>query len=310
MSLPSPEKLLPLIRRGAKHRQQERADVPEYTQIAEFIGEALALSDSQALEKLESRIRNEAPEGLAWYLDILRTFSGTVRDSVSVHHVMFIPLISEKPIEHELVLGSARHELEGQLEHALDLGHGSVKLLKSATPLAVIERTTPLAWRALAEGEPSAAASFEGHPLGACGGALIGVWTVAHEDKARLSRKLMHALNRTPELDAWRLRTQGILQTRSMDSRFMVYPVFQLQDFFTGFRRIRLSLDLERALRELPEAQMLRWEWIDDWVVCSLTDHHGRSKEVRAHFPDEPPELVEAPIQAFCQRRGVLALAK
>ena len=309
MSLSNPAKLLPLIRRGARSARQEAPDVPEFNQVADFIGEALELEDQEALTELETRIREEVPEALPWYLPILRTLAGTVVDAASIHHVILVPILSNRPIEHEVVLGLARHELDGQLEHALDLGHGSLKLLSSVVPLATIEAASALQWRVLAQGDPKDTEPFEHRALGAQGGALVGIWSAAREDKARLSRKLLHATHHTPELEAWRLRTQAILQTRSMDSRFSIYPVLQLQDFFTGFRQFQLRSGLESAFRELPEAQLLRWAWVDEYVVCSLSDRYGRSKEVRTRFPDEPRELAQARIEGFCRRRGVVAIA-
>jgi hypothetical protein len=299
--------IVELARRGANEAANGQPDATQFNVIADLIGECLSQSDSATLQRFEARVRSEAPQSLPWFLSILRTLAGTVSQGEVMHHLVLVPLFSKEPLPQPIELGSARHEIEGSLETALNLGHGTLRLLPAAASLEAIGAMSPFDWLRLVEGSEDSDAPLCRAQFGAQGGALVGRWSVDRSDKARLSRKLVHATQRTPELVSWQQRTSALLEEAALGAQLIVYPAYQLQDFFSAFRQFQFVRDLEGAFRQLPLAQTLQWSWLDTNVNCELNDSKGGRVKLRNAFPDEPRSLVLARLRGFCARRGLRA---
>ena len=291
-------------RRGATLAARNLSDHAELINVAELIGNALEGGDDALLGELEKRTRIEAPEALPWLLSILRTLTGTFVEQNSIGHLVLIPVLHD-PLCKNISLEAAIHEVEGSLEYALDLGHGSLSLQRTLLPFTFLQHAKYSALRALLEGSRDCKESLKDLPLAEGCSAIVGRWTVERSDRLRLSRKLLHALQRTPELIAWQRRTEALLAQQCDSSFFSVYPVLQLQDYFSGVRQIVFVHSLERAYRQLPEAHLLSWEWRDRSIVCELKDVNNRKVAVEGRFPDEPKEFAQMRLAAFCTRRSL-----
>ena len=299
--------MVELARHGADQAANGQPDATQFNVVADLIGECLSQTDSATLQRFEARVRSEAPQSLPWFLSILRTLSGTVPQGDVMHHLVLVPLFSKEPLAQPLELGNARHEIEGSLETALNLGHGTLRLLPTAASMEAIDAMSPFDWLRLVEGAEDSDAPLCRAQFGAQGGALVGRWSVDRSDKTRLSRKLVHATQRTPELVSWQQRTSALLEEASLGAQLIVYPAYQLQDFFSAFRQFQFVRDLEGAYRQLPLAQTLQWSWLDATIQCELGDAKGGRVKLRNAFPDEPRSLVLARLRGFCVRRGLRA---
>jgi hypothetical protein len=297
--------VLGVAQNGATLAASGESDVSEFTIVSDLIGDCLERLDLATLREFEARIRKEVPQSLPWYLSILRTLAGTVPFEDFMHHLVLIPVCSKEPVHQQIELGEARHEIEGSLESALNLGSGTLRLLPHAASYEALAAMSPIDWLQLACGVEDSDAPLYRAEFGAQGGALVGRWSIERSDKARLARKLVHATQRTPQLVSWQQRTSALLEERARGAALTVYPALQLQDFFSGLRQFQLVRALESAFRQLPLAQVLQWGWVDDEVVCSLTDATGRYLKIRSQFPDEPHSVVRERLRGFCTRRGL-----
>lgn len=300
-SIPNFDLLVAQARKGAAKAANQTADTPEFHEIADFIGESLESGQTEGLKALEHRLRAEDRNALAWYLHLLRTLSGTVRTEEEVRHLIFIPLFATPTIQGPLQLTSIAHEIAGSLEHALDLGHGTLKLREQGCSLSELESLSALQWRGLTLGEGDL--PYSNGPFGDCG-ALLGLWSVPLYDQPRLKRKLVHAMQRTPALNQWKMRTEALLEEAAGGAQVRLFPVLQLQDLFQGLRQIRLNLKLEADRRQHADAKVLRWHWEE--AIGRLAWRFEGAKldapELSADFPDEPAVLVEAQLARLSQR--------
>lgn len=291
-------------RRGAQLAARNLPDHAELTNVAELIGSALEAGDDHTLQELDRRTRSEAPEALPWLLSILRTLTGTQVEQNTIEHLVLIPVLHE-PVTDGINLGTTIHEIEGSLEYALDLGYGSLKLRPSLIPFSFFQYAPPSALRALLEEPPGLNGSLDGLALAEGCSAITGRWKVNRSDRARLSRKLLHAMQRTPELIAWQRRTEALLSEYHRDGSFSVYPLLQLQDYFSGVRQVVFVHALERAYREIPQAHLIKWHWQGHRISCELSDVSERKRVVDGNFPDEPKEFAQMRLSAFSTRRGL-----
>ena len=289
-------------RRGAQRAARNLPDHAELTNVAELIGHSLDSADDQLLIELQRKTREEAPEALPWMLSILRTLTGTLVEQNAIRHLTLIPVL-HGPV-HQGISIPAIHEIEGSLEYALDLGYGSLKLMPSLVPFSYLQRAKPSMLRALIEQPPDLGKRLEGLTLDEGCSAMIGLWRVERSDRARLARKLVHAMQRTPELVAWQRRTEALLQGCA-DGAFSVYPILQLQDFFSGVRQILFVHLLEKAYKEIPDAHLVKWHWEGERINCTLRDVSNRERLVQGNFPDEPKEFAQMRLAAFCARRSL-----
>jgi hypothetical protein len=287
-------------RKGAGKAARQQPDSDEFAELAGFIHTELARGQPSALLQLEARLRREDRRALAWYLNIVRTLSGTVQVGESLQHLLFIPL-QLRPAAGAIDIGSASHEIAAGLEQALDLGSNSLQLHTQVLGFVALEQLTPLDWHAIAKGAPSLPA-----PSGSASslGVIVGHWRVDVRDRARLSRKLVHAMQRTPALNAWKVRTEGLLEERAAGSKVRVFPAVLLQDVFTLLRQLQLNTLLEYAMRQVAKPAVLRWHWAEPAGELSwrLGESAGEVQGGSSLFPDEPVELVEQQLIRLAQR--------
>lgn len=297
---PSIEHLVSLARAGAEKAEQQASDSDEFNEVANFIGRQLQAGQKAGLGELTARLRQEDRRALAWYLTIVRTLSGTVPADDAFHHLIFIPVHVAASAPLRLALGRAVEEISGALEHALDLGNGSLELSSELVSLTTLESVDPLDWHDIAKG----AQGFLSESLGVEElGAIVGRWTVAASDRARLSRKLTHALQRTPTLMAWRMRTESLLEEQTPEAQVRIYPAVLLQDLFALSRQLRLNTQLEQAARLCSQARSLSWRWSESSGELTWHLSEGRVHlSGTAAFPDEPVDLVEAQLVRLAQR--------
>ena len=303
LALPATDlnRLVKLARQGSEKTSRQVPDADEFAEIADFIGEQLVQGTQTTLLEVETRLRGEDRRALSWYVNLVRTFSGTVQCGDVVKHLIFIPLQAAPGLTTSLNLGGSVHELAAALEGALDLGSNSVKLDARVMSFEVLQAITPLEWRALTTQTNDL--PVEPHAVGSLG-AVVGQWQVPIADRARLSRKLMHAIQRTPALSAWKVRTEGLLEERAGASRIRVFPAVLLQDVFTMLRQLRLNALLEYALRQANKPATLRWHWAEQSGELSwrLGGEAGAPSTGSSSFPDEPAELVEQQLMRLAQR--------
>ena len=301
------DEVVRVAREGAAQAAAQQPDVEAFDAVAQFVGGCLEAEDDVTLVQVERRLRAAGGPALSWYLTIVRTLAGTVPEGRLMHHLVLLPAWSGQAFAGPLLLGSARHEIEGSLETALNLGVGTLRLLPHLVSFAAIEAMQPSQWRHLVEGRPDADDALgTDSVIRPPGGALVGRWSIEQRDQARLVRKLVHATQRTPALVQFQQRAEALLEERAPGARLAVYPALQLQDFYAGFRQVQFVRELEEAFRELPEAQALHWQWADDVIRCQLVDPQQRSREVRVRFPDELPALVQTRLKGFCDRRRLV----
>lgn len=293
--------LVETSRRGAEKSSAQKPDVEEFEKISEFIGLQLAEADRRDLARLDVRLRQEDRKALAWYLNIVRTLSGTVEAGEHIRHLLFIPFQADKALAWPFWIDSSVEEIAGGLETALDLGYGSLELHPETLPFEALEAVGVLDWHRMVTSERL---SVSAQPAVSKGGVLVGRWTVPQSDRPRLARKLLHALQLTPELKAWRARTEGLLSEKADGARITVYPAVLLQDVFALVRQIRFSTELEQAARRCANAESLTWAWIEKAgeLKWRLANAAGETVEGQSHFPDEPTALVEDQIRRAGQR--------
>lgn len=295
------EQLVSLARLGAEKAARHAPDPDEFNEVASFVGEQLETGNEVALIELEARLRDEDRRALVWYLTIVRTLSGTARFPDHFHHLLFIPVQAIGPDPRRLALGDATEEIAGALEHALDLGNGALQLSSEGVSLSTLESLRPLRWHALSRGkEDSTSLAGEFEELGA----IVGRWKVAANDRVRLSRKLAHALQRTPSLNAWKMRTEGLLEERTPGVRVRLYPAVLLQDLFPLLRQVRLNTQLEHAARQCNHVRSLSWCWLEKpgELTWRLSCEGREPVSGSTAFPDESAELVEAQLARLAQR--------
>lgn len=301
MSTDALEQVIRAAREGAAKAARNDPDSDEFNEVAQFIGSQLEHLQPHALQKVEERLRREDKCALAWYLNLQRTLCGTVPIDSHLQHLVFLPVEANPALNHPLYAGAAVHEIAGSLEKALDLGPGALELHPEGIPLGTLERTTPIRWRALATSEQALALPSETFgPVGA----LIGRWRVAQDDRPRLARKLLHAMQRTPALSAWKVRTEALLEEHAAGHRVRVYPLVLLQDFFTMIRQVQLNSALELAARKFTTAERLVWTWAPGGQSLSwrLVDGQGEELAGSSPFPDEPAELIERQLERVARR--------
>jgi len=294
--------LIAAAREGAALSSRQQPDPDQFSRVAEFIGTHLEASDDAPLLELASRLRIEDRRALAWYLNILRTLSGTVPAEGTIEHLIFIPVFVTPPLDQSLELGTRHHEIAGALEAALDLGTGSLQLHTSVLPLSTLEAITPCQWHAVAT-LPRPPWPRGVKPVGTTG-VIGGRWSVRVNDKPRLSRKLVHALQRTPALVSWKARTEALLEEVVAGHRVQVFPPMLLQDVFSGIRQFRFAADVEEAARRHAPARQLRWSF--DSAAGALKWHlvtdQGDTPVRVSPFPDESVELIENQLERLARR--------
>lgn len=293
--------LVLVAQQGAHKAARNQADAEEFSRVAQFIGAQLELQQQQPLQALETRLRSEDRRALAWYLNILRTLCGTVAVEDHMHHLVIIPLMVTPAQKGVLSLSSFTHEIAGALEHVLDLGEGSFELHPHGVSSAILFGLTPLRWHALASARQGFA--LPAAPFGRLG-ALVGRWHVELGDRARLSRKLLHAMQRTPALNAWKMRTEALTEEAALGARARIFPAVLLQDAFTLLRQVTFNTQLEQAARQHAQAKQLQWVWKDregelHWKLRTAANESAAGE---ASFPDEPVEFIEQQLARAAQR--------